>query len=183
MAATEGSGSWMKVSLLALLIAGCGVVMWATVRSTSQGLRGPGDRTEVRAQQAGGGAGAQRRDMGNWTPGEGQRAMAEQLNLTPEQRQQWDQMRARMAEYPNPQPGEMFEAMQQILTPEQREQARLLREERGSSWREGREQRRAEREQQAREALSPAEFQEWQERAAERRQQMADRMGGGRGGR
>lgn len=182
MAANESGGSWMKVTLLGLLIVGCGVAMWATVRSTSQGLREPSDRTEVRGQRGGSSQSPEREQLGEWSRGEGQRAMAEQLDLTPSQRQQWDQARNRMAENPNLQPGEMFEAMQQFLTPEQIEQARAIREERGGAWREGREQRRAEREQQAREALSPAEFREWQERAAERRQQMAERMGDGRGG-
>lgn len=186
MAANESGGSWVKVTILGLLIAGCGVAMWATASSNAKGLRDETTRTEVRGQRGGGNFAPDRAQRGDGRPGEGARVMADQLDLTGEQRRELEQLRTQFESNPDRQPGGMFEAMNQILTPEQREQARSQMQERGGEFRERMQERMARREQEAREALSPAEFKEWQERMEERRGQIRERfegrgLGGGRG--
>lgn len=195
MASKDVSAPQLKMALLSLLIVGSGIFAWISYSRTQRGLATPEQRSELprmaeRLRQAApGGASAQ------WAGGERpagldpearQAEMAERLGLTGEQRQRMEQLRNEMASNPNAGPGAMRDAMQQVLTPEQREQFGAGGG-RGEEFRAQMEARRAEREQEARQALSPAEYREWQrireERMVERRERFGGRgPGGGPGG-
>ena len=193
MADMDGGSSWMKIGLLGVLVCGASVYMYAQYAGYKKGLRenaSPWVQQEARA--GGPGAGNRPTEFNRENrpdPSQRMREMADQLNLTPDQRQRMEAIQAQAANNPDRRPGEAFTAIQEILTPEQRERAAQLRgqagggpggEGGGAEWQARRAERMAEREREAREALSPQDFAEWQRLQQER---MAQRGGpGGRGG-
>lgn len=107
-----------------------------------------------------------------------QRFLAD-LDLTPEQQEQAAAIRARLEAEGRMGPGAMIPEMQKILTPEQQEKARGMFADRAGRF----QQMAAQREQEARETLSPEDFKVWQEKQAEFRDRIRQRIaeGGGRG--
>ncbi len=171
---------WLKIGILAVLIAGAGVFVWASFVRTERGLSTP----EQRAQQFEPGEG--RGQTGERPSGrpegwvdprtdpesdrtERQAERVERLSLTPGQREQMEQLRAEIHTDPNAERGAMFESMREVLTPEQVERWGQQGGQRSEQFRAEREARRAAREQEAREALSPQEFREWLAIREERR--------------
>jgi Spy/CpxP family protein refolding chaperone len=168
MADTESGSSWMKIGLLGVLVCGAGVYMYAQYSRYSTGLREEASPWVQQGARAGGpGAGARPTEFNRENrpdPTQRMREMADQLNLTPDQRQRMEAVAAQTAANPDRRPGEGMAAMREILTPEQQARAEQLRGQAGGAggaeWQARRAERMAEREREAREALSPRDFAE-----------------------
>jgi Spy/CpxP family protein refolding chaperone len=161
--------SKILTAIACLVLVGALGYIWVSYAAFAGGMEAPEGRAVAHGEGPRMGAGG-----GGGEPGERLQQIAEELDLTAEQKAQLDAAREQLHASGEFRPGMMREQMEAILTPEQRAKAQEHFSSRSGEW----QQRMAAREQEARETLSPEDFKVWQQKRDARAAQFQGRRGG-----